>query len=767
MRKNTIRKSIILFSVLCLGTPASAWAIGANTENSEESKDESIITESTKTLDSLTNISLSDSNTTESTTEITVPSSIINDSSNEKLEESDKKDIEQQTIQESSSSEDEAMQSKEGLSEFDSVEQQSYPTDSDKETVAYLNEYFETEYVSSSKNGRDYSYYRLIGIKKLYEGNKIIIPASTDQDAADSGKIPVQFSASFFDALKNGKNFDRTLVTEISSTNPTSKAMYIEESSKQQANFSELFVNFSNLEIYNLSMSWNGITTSLYEMFAYLPKLTYVNLGFLNDINHVADLTEMFLNSTSLKEVYGLKGTFSNITSTRSMFYGCYSLSKLNDSSPSLTLLNSSKLENMAYMFYGCNSLPSLTISADTTSVADMQQFIHQTSKGSQLKSVIFNSTNGSTFSTLQRTDAMFQSGLYLTNIQINSEQPNTVDFSTASQLNKISYMFYDVRKITDIDIKINNSNVECVNAFSSEVPIPLIVKTDNPSLLSKTNYTGIYQNRYPKGPKFQSNEGTFNSPVIPNTETTTYYFDSCAISPQDLKLQLATFQQFKQDLKPTRDSYLFESWQLTEGSEPVKDTDLFNISTYTAQWTPSLENGNIPSQDVDNVKPDTTSIYGIAYIPKAFTIPSTKLSDEATQTISINSTNSYHVAVRDQRMTQGGWTLQAQLVWNNNALPGSSIQTANGKGEIKKNTNTGSTNFQANDLVGNDGTVTGKANVKIGATPSTIMTAQSVSHNGVYDYDLGNVSLVLENANTIQAGTYTGNINWNLTNAP
>lgn len=117
--------------------------------------------------------------------------------------------------------------------------------------------------------------------------------------------------------------------------------------------------------------------------------------------------------------------------------------------------------------------------------------------------------------------------------------------------------------------------------------------------------------------------------------------------------------------------------------------------------------------------------------------------------------------------MTQGGWTLQAQLVWANNALPGSSIQTANGKGEIKKNTNTGSTDFQANDLVGNDGTVTGEANVKIGTTLTPIMTGQNVSHNGVYDYDLGNVSLILENVNTIQAGSYTGNINWNLTSAP
>ncbi|HCW2669467.1 TPA: WxL domain-containing protein, partial [Enterococcus faecalis] len=110
---------------------------------------------------------------------------------------------------------------------------------------------------------------------------------------------------------------------------------------------------------------------------------------------------------------------------------------------------------------------------------------------------------------------------------------------------------------------------------------------------------------------------------------------------------------------------------------------------------------------------------------------------------------------------------LQAQLVWDNNALKGSYIQTNNGKGEVKKNTNTGSADFQLNDLIGNDETVTGEANVKIGTTPTPIMTGQNVSHNGVYDYDLGQLSLVLENANTIQAGTYTGNINWNLTSAP
>ncbi|HCW2669432.1 TPA: hypothetical protein OXB34_002667, partial [Enterococcus faecalis] len=110
---------------------------------------------------------------------------------------------------------------------------------------------------------------------------------------------------------------------------------------------------------------------------------------------------------------------------------------------------------------------------------------------------------------------------------------------------------------------------------------------------------------------------------------------------------------------------------------------------------------------------------------------------------------------------------LQAQLVWNNNALQDSYIQTSNGKGEVKKNTNNSQNEFQLTDLVDSDGTVTGEANVKIGTTPTPIMTGQNVSHNGVYDYDLGKVSLVLENANTIQAGTYTGNINWNLISAP
>lgn len=771
MRKNTIRKSITLFSVLCLGTPVSAWAIDTNTKKT----DESVTTEVKKELEPLSKINKVDSTT--DTTEIEVKDSTVNstesvpsttfDSSTSTSEESNQNETTSETeanIEQQNDAGEMSLDKK----DFKTVPQSAI------DDYNYINEYYKISY------NRVYKIYEIQDIKK--DNNGVIrIPY---QAAYDDQVVPIQTTTNFWNAIKKYSN--ASIITDFVLEGGTNNIIWnYGDSNDRQVDFSNLFSNYSSLKNVDLSpFAWICVT-NMQEMFKNCNNLETVKLNInsnaiedceegAKNIKNVIDTSELFRGCTSLKSVEGF--TDVDMASNKtcfSMFRDCSNLVNIDNNQ--LNWYNLNNVSSLSWLFFGCTGLTSLTLN-NFSSIP----LLTNTSKMFQNCTNISNlDLNNFDTSKVENMSSMFNNCKSLTNLNLNSFNTENVTnmghmFANCSNLTKLNlqnfkskniqytdHMFLETSKLNYIDLSNFNmtSTINKQNMFFTTSETPLIVLTNDTFLL---NYQYSEDHRFPTGPVFDANGGKFD-----NQQTIKTYFESCAISPQDSKLQLTTFQQFKQDLKPTRDSYLFESWNLTEGNEPTSNTDLFNSATYTAQWTPSLVNGNIPSQDVDNVKPGTTSIYGIAYMPKAFTIPSTKLTDETTQTIPINLTNSYHVAVRDQRMTQGGWTLQAQLVWDNNALKGSYIQTNNGKGEVKKNTNTGSADFQLNDLIGNDETVTGEANVKIGTTPTPIMTGQNVSHNGVYDYDLGQLSLVLENANTIQAGTYTGNINWNLTSAP
>ncbi|MGT4666036.1 MucBP domain-containing protein, partial [Enterococcus hirae] len=173
----------------------------------------------------------------------------------------------------------------------------------------------------------------------------------------------------------------------------------------------------------------------------------------------------------------------------------------------------------------------------------------------------------------------------------------------------------------------------------------------------------------------------------------------------------------------------------------------------------------NIPSQDVDNIKPEETSSYGIAYMPKQFQTNGTVLNDLGAQSIPVNKTNRFDVGVRDLRNTANQWTLKAQLVWENGKeLQGSSIKTTNNSGTVMKNINNGVDPFNPEtDLTNSNNEVQGGTDVTITNVPTEIMSANNVSHNAVYNYNLGEVSLEIPETRMIQPGTYNGHVEWNL----
>ena len=160
------------------------------------------------------------------------------------------------------------------------------------------------------------------------------------------------------------------------------------------------------------------------------------------------------------------------------------------------------------------------------------------------------------------------------------------------------------------------------------------------------------------------------------------------------------------------------------------------------------------------------TGLFGIAYAPKALS-GTAQLQEQGQTEISLsnnsatNSQNKYNVGVQDKtRAKDRNWTLSAQLEWTGDDqgyMNGTTV-TATG-GNVKLNTS-GALSELANGEVTTD-----KAALTISKdSATTIMTAtKGKTLNGVYNYQFQNPKLVIPNSENVAAGTYSGNIVWNL----
>ncbi|MGT4665950.1 WxL domain-containing protein [Enterococcus hirae] len=167
------------------------------------------------------------------------------------------------------------------------------------------------------------------------------------------------------------------------------------------------------------------------------------------------------------------------------------------------------------------------------------------------------------------------------------------------------------------------------------------------------------------------------------------------------------------------------------------------------------------------------TGLFGIAYAPKALS-GTTQLQEQGETEVSLsnnsatNDQNKYNVGVQDKtRAKDRDWSLTAQLEWTGdtqNYLAGSTI-TATG-GNVKLNDGQGNLSEVADSEVtigdmATDVTISQDA-------PVEIMKANAgKTVNGVYNYQFQNPKLVVQNSENVAAGTYSGNIVWNLSSVP
>ncbi|STD22022.1 WxL domain-containing protein [Enterococcus mundtii] len=184
------------------------------------------------------------------------------------------------------------------------------------------------------------------------------------------------------------------------------------------------------------------------------------------------------------------------------------------------------------------------------------------------------------------------------------------------------------------------------------------------------------------------------------------------------------------------------------------------------------------PPSDL-NIKTEINNSYlGISYIPATFDFGATKLIDNVQkQTVSTKKENkTFNVGVKDKRRqdTQH-WSLNVKHNMSiNNGYQGVSLTVPINQ-DIKRNMNDGVSDFQSNELTdqikkyGSDEVKKAEeSTINITTQENTIMhTTGGQFVNGVYDLELGDVTLNIPDASRIPAQTIDGTVEWTLSNTP
>ena len=233
---------------------------------------------------------------------------------------------------------------------------------------------------------------------------------------------------------------------------PTDKtAYYYTEPEKVYLNTdsSRMFYSiYYEQEIKNiLEIDLSGFDTSkvttMYDMFAYMSKLTTLNL-FHFDTSKVTNMNNMFYHMPALTTINLSSFDTSNVTDMSGMFSSMSKLTTLN-----LSHFDTSKVTNMGFMFSDMFNLTTLDISSfDTSKVTSMRYMFDDMSKLTTL--------NLSHFDTSKVTNMgyMFSGMSNLTNLDLSSFDTSMVTdmyamFSDMSNLTALNLSNFDTSKVT------------------------------------------------------------------------------------------------------------------------------------------------------------------------------------------------------------------------------------------------------------------------------------------------------------------------------
>ncbi|OTO64722.1 hypothetical protein A5815_002536 [Enterococcus faecium] len=455
--------------------------------------------------------------------------------------------------------------------------------------------------------------------------------------------------------------------------------------------------------------------------------------GFFKDLSHLVEVDLTGFDVSKVKYMNGL-------------FWKCNSLTKVN-----LTNWTPSNVKRMDGLFYECNNLPSIDLSSwKTPNIERIDSMFYNCSK---LKNININNLN---VQNVIRMDEMF------TNVPVeildlsNWKTPRLSDtyrmFFGCSNLKLIKMNNFDMSNVT------RNTNMFYRSAFSKT-----LVVTKDKMLLENYNFKKSDNTKPIDTPSLNANGGTFE-----DGQKIKSYFKNVAVHPDEL--QISKFEEFKKSHIPIKENFIFRGWKEITNSKSSDEgiLDIFD-KTYMAVWKNMVCNTTI-----DNRKLNTTGNIGLVYIPNKFYVPKTKLNDSGEQIISFNKDDSLNIGVRDLSQSNSSWSLTGRLEWINKEIPGAYIQVESNQNSIKKNINDNTNPFDSSrDLINAEEEVrptqsdNGYLKITNNSTNKLMEANSKKTHDNIYDYDLGNASLVIPDTKYIQSGEYTANVEWNLTNAP
>lgn len=164
----------------------------------------------------------------------------------------------------------------------------------------------------------------------------------------------------------------------------------------------------------------------------------------------------------------------------------------------------------------------------------------------------------------------------------------------------------------------------------------------------------------------------------------------------------------------------------------------------------------------------DITGLFGIAYTPKALSGQG-ELVEKGQSTIALSNNEStqgkYNVGVQDKtRGKDRNWSLKAQLEWtgdNKGYMTGATITAT--EGNVKLNTNGALSEVTNGEVTIGDSAT--NLTIEQGSQVELMKATAGKTVNGVYNYQFKAPKLVIPNSENVVAGTYSGNIVWNLSN--
>ena len=144
---------------------------------------------------------------------------------------------------------------------------------------------------------------------------------------------------------------------------------------------SNITYKFNKEGIYIIYLLSFNLLTNMSWMFCDCSSLKEINLQSFNT-NQVTDMSWMFCDCSSLIEINLQSFNTNQVTNMSYMFNGCSSLKEIN-----LQSFNTNQVTNISWMFNGCSSLKEINLqSFNTNQVTDMSSMFNGCSSLKEIK---------------------------------------------------------------------------------------------------------------------------------------------------------------------------------------------------------------------------------------------------------------------------------------------------------------------------------------------------------------------------------------------